>query len=94
MAKTATKRDLAELVAEDLNLSKAQAEKAVEAVLAAIVGKLAGGQRVTLRDFGSFRVKERAARSMPMPGAATGRINVPAKRVATFKAADALNLLV
>lgn len=82
----AGKADLAAIVAGTLDLSKAQADTVVTAVVTAITGLTADGSRLTLRDFGSFVKKTSAARicRSPQTGA---EISVPAKTKLTFKAA-------
>jgi DNA-binding protein HU-beta len=72
-------------------LTKAQAQKAVEATVDAIAGALKGGDKVQLVGFGTFSVVEKAAREGVNP--ATGaKIQIPAKKVAKFKAGAGLAL--
>ena len=47
----------------DAGLSKADAGKALDATLSAVTGALKGGDSVSLVGFGTFQVKDRAARS-------------------------------
>ena len=76
-----------ELVAADL--SKKDAEAAVKAVLDAVTEALADGEKVALVGFGTFEVKERAARTGKNPR--TGEaIEIPASKVPSFKAGAAL----
>ena len=56
------KGELVEAVAGSAGLSRADATKAVDAVLDSIQGTLAGGGSVSLVGFGTFSVKARAAR--------------------------------
>lgn len=83
------KAELIEAVAEAADLSKAGATRAVDAVLDTITGALKGGQQVTLVGFGTFEVRERAARAgrNPQTGAT---INIPASKAPSFKAGKAL----
>lgn len=84
------KQNLIDAVAEDANLTKAQAKLAVDAVLGNIAGSLSVGNEVTLVGFGTFSVKEVAARTGRNPQ--TGKkIEIPAKRKAAFKAGKVLN---
>ena len=53
-----TKADLIDEVARGSQLSKKDAEVIVQAVLDSIVGSLKGGDKVELRGFGSFRLRE------------------------------------
>jgi len=74
------KTELQQQVAEQAGLNKAQAGRAVDAVLQSITDALAQGQEVNLTGFGSFRVAEVSARQgrnprtgEPMPIAAGKR---------------------
>lgn len=85
------KTDLVAAVAAQAGLTKAQAQKAVEATVDAIAGALKGGDKVQLIGFGTFSVVEKAAREGVNP--ATGaKIQIPAKKVAKFKAGAGLAL--
>jgi integration host factor subunit beta len=79
-----TKADLVEQVAKETDMTKKDAEQLVEVVFESIIGALNKGDKIELRGFGSFRVRERDARKgrNPKTGAA---VNIPAKRVAYFK---------
>lgn len=83
------KSDLVQVVAENAGLSKAAAEKAVNAVFSGISDALGNGEKVSLVGFGTFSVNERAARVCRNPR--TGeKINVPSASVPKFKAGKAL----
>lgn len=83
-----TKQDLIDKVAEE-GMTKKQAAAAVNAVLDAISGALASGDKVSLVGFGSFSVKKRAAREGRNPQ--TGKpLKIKAKKVPVFKAGKAL----
>ncbi|WP_347489687.1 HU family DNA-binding protein [Desulfoscipio sp. XC116] len=83
------KAELIASVAEKSELTKKDAEKAVGAVLASIEEALAGGDKVQLVGFGTFEIRERAARKGRNPQ--TGEeINIAAARVPVFKAGKAL----
>lgn len=83
------KRELVTSVAETTGLAKADAEAALDAVVQGITGALADGDKVTLPGFGTFEVRERAARSgrNPQTGEA---MEIAASRGAAFKPAAAL----
>ena len=83
------KGELIEAVAAAADLTKADATKAVEAVLEAVTRTLRKGDQVSIVGFGSFSVKSRAARQgrNPKTGAT---IDIPASRVPGFKAGKAL----
>lgn len=83
------KGDLVEKVAQDCDLSKAVAEKALNSVMDAILEAVSAGDKVTLIGFGTFSVSERAAREGRNPQ--TGKtINIPARKVVKFKAGSKL----
>ncbi|MGN1317325.1 MAG: HU family DNA-binding protein [Acutalibacteraceae bacterium] len=82
------KTDLVKAVA-DAGLTKKDAEKAVAAVFGAIEGALAKGDKVQLIGFGTFEVRERAAKEGRNPK--TGeKITIAASKVPAFKAGAAL----
>jgi DNA-binding protein HU-beta len=83
------KNDLVDAVAERTGLAKSDAARAVEAVLGTVTETLHKGDQVALSGFGTFVVKERAARTGRNPR--TGEsIAIPASRVPAFKAGKAL----
>ena len=83
------KGELIDAVAASAGLSRADATKAVDAVLDNVTRALAGGNSVSLVGFGTFTVKERAARMGRNPR--TGEpIEIKASKVPGFKAGKAL----
>ena len=83
------KNDLVGVVADKATITKAQAAEAVDAVFEAITAALKGGDEVRLVGFGTFAVKDRAARSGRNPQ--TGQpIEIPAAKIPTFKPGKAL----
>ncbi|MDD2496833.1 MAG: HU family DNA-binding protein [Desulfitobacteriaceae bacterium] len=83
------KADLVNSVAEKAEVTKKDAEKAVNAVFASISDALAAGDKVQLVGFGTFEVKERAARVGRNPQ--TGEtIEISAAKVPGFKAGKVL----
>lgn len=83
------KAELIESVASSANLSKADATRAVDAVIDNITSALKKGQQVSVVGFGTFSVKHRAARSGRNPR--TGEsIDIAASNVPGFKAGKAL----
>ena len=84
-----TKTELVSAVAEKAELSKKDAEKAVAAVVESITDALVNGDKVQLVGFGTFEVRDRAAREGKNP--LTGeKINIPASKSPAFKAGKAL----
>ena len=84
-----TKVELIAAVAEKANLTKKDAEAAVNGALDVITESLKGGDKVTLVGFGTFEVKERAERTCLNPQTKE-TINVPASKAPSFKAGKAL----
>lgn len=83
------KSELINTVAETSGLSKKDATSAVEAVFQTIQDTLSGGDRVQVIGFGTFEVRERAARKGRNPQ--TGKeIDIAASKVPAFKAGKAL----
>lgn len=79
------KADIVSAVAERAGLSKKDADKAVAAFTDVIAESLKSGEKVVLVGFGTFEVKERAARTGRKPS--TGEtIEIPAKKSPVFKA--------
>lgn len=83
------KTELINEVAEAAELPKAAASRAVDAMVEAIADALQKGEQVTLIGFGTFSVRERAARSGRNPQ--TGKsIEIKASRNVGFKAGKQL----
>ncbi len=83
------KAELISNVAEQAELSKKDSEKAVNAVLGAISKALGKGDKVQLVGFGTFEIRERAARKGRNPQ--TGEeISIAAAKVPVFKAGKSL----
>ena len=83
------KAELIDAVAEGADISKADATRAVDTVVDQITKALKKGDQVTLVGFGTFAVKDRAARTGRNPR--TGEaLNIPASKVPGFKAGKAL----
>ena len=82
------KTELINAVAETSGLTKKDSETALNAILDAIQNAMKNGDKVQLVGFGSFEVKERAARTGKNP--ATGAtIEIPASKAPVFKAGQA-----
>ena len=79
------KAQLIEAIAKDAKLTKADAKKALGAIVTATSKALGKGDRVALVGFGSFSIAKRAARAGRNPQ--TGKpIKIAAKKVVKFKA--------
>ena len=78
-----TKADLVEIVAREAEMTKKDVEQLVEIIFDSITGTLNKGEKIELRGFGSFRVRERSARKGRNPK--TGDpVDIPAKRGRIF----------
>lgn len=88
-----TKADLVEKVAVEADLTKKDAEQLVEIVLDSIIDSLNAGEKIELRGFGSFRVRERNSRKGRNPKTGDA-VDIPAKRVAYFKPGKELKELI
>lgn len=76
-------------IAEKSGFTKKDSEAALEAVVGAITDALVAGEKVSLIGFGTFEVKNRAARTgiNPRTGA---QIEIAASKLPVFKAGKAL----
>ena len=84
-----TKTELVSLIADKGDYSKKDAEKALVTVIDAITTSLTKGEKISLVGFGTFEVRDRAAKTAINP-MTKEKINVPAKKVPAFKAGKAL----
>lgn len=83
------KTELVAAIAEAAELSKADAARALDAFVDSVTAALKGGDSVTLVGFGTFEVRERAARQGRNPR--TGKpLKIKASKVPAFKAGKAL----
>ncbi len=84
-----SKQELIEYAAANAGLTKADAGRALEAIIEGIKEGLKTKNKVTLVGFGTFEMKERAARDCRNP--LTGEtVHVDAKNVVSFKAGSKL----
>jgi integration host factor beta subunit len=83
------KADLVDLIAQQRGLPRPQVETTIDSLIDAVAEGLAKGERIDLRGFGAFAVRESAARSGRNPQ--TGEtIQIAARKVPTFKAGKEL----
>ena len=87
------KTELVEQIAERADMSRREAESAVDAALKTIEERLARGEEITLTGFGKFHVADRGARMgrNPQTGAP---IEIKASRVPRFSAGSKLKQVV
>jgi DNA-binding protein HU-beta len=83
------KSDMIEQIARSADISKAAAERALDAAVASIKGALRKGTPVTLVGFGTFYVAKRAARTGRDPRT-QAEIKIVAARVPKFRPGKAL----
>ncbi|KZY28055.1 MULTISPECIES: nucleoid-associated protein HU-beta [unclassified Oleiphilus] len=83
------KSELIDAIAESADISKAAAGRAIDAVVESVTNALKEGDQVTLIGFGTFSVKDRAARTgrNPQTGA---EIQIAAAKIPSFKAGKGL----
>ena len=88
-----TKAELIEDVTQATDLSRKESETVVETLFESIVRSLRNGEKIEIRGFGSFRIRQRNPRvgRNPKTGA---RVDVPAKKIAYFKPSKELKDLV
>lgn len=83
------KSELVDAIADDANLTKADAGRALDGILKSVSKALKGGDTVSLVGFGTFSVKKRAKRQGRNPQ--TGEtITIKAAKIPSFKAGKAL----
>jgi len=88
-----TKADLVEEVARVTELTRKDAEVIVDTLFESVIKALKTGDKLEVRGFGSFRVRQRNARVGRNPK--TGeKVEVPAKRVPYFKPSKELKDLI
>jgi nucleoid DNA-binding protein len=86
-----TKKDIVKQIADELGLPQLKTQAFVQRTLQAIMDILVQAQRLELRNFGVFEVKQRPAR--PAQNPRTGvRVWVPPRCVVTFKAGKELKM--
>ncbi len=87
------KTELIAKIAEVAELKKVEAERTLAAFIDIVTEELINGEKVQITGFGSFEVRDRAARTgrNPQTGA---EIQIPASKAAAFKAGAALKAAV
>ena len=84
-----SKKVIVEAVAREAGMTQAAADKVVSSVLEAVSAELAKGEKVAFPGFGTFEVRERAARTgrNPQTGA---ELQIAASKAPAFKAGSKL----
>ncbi|MEG0977827.1 MAG: HU family DNA-binding protein [Bacilli bacterium] len=83
------KQELVLSLSEKLDVTGKEAGRVLDAVIDVIIEALKEGDAVKLAGFGTFAVKERAAREGVAPGT-KNKIHIPARKAIGFKAAKSL----
>ena len=79
-----TKKEIVKEISEKLGLTQLKTKEIVQQTFDAIIDTLVQEERIELRNFGVFEVKQRAARKARNPRTGA-KVEVPAKFVVTFK---------
>ena len=82
---TITKADLSRVVAEELSLTKTQAREAIDSLVQGLVDAIIQGNRIEIRGFGVWRVRETNARPNARNPKTGEIVSVPARRKVLFK---------
>lgn len=88
-AKTVSKADLVDKVADETQMKKKDVKTVIDAMIDSVSKHLNGGDKVQLTGFGTFEVRERKARTGVKPGT-TEKIEIPASKYPAFKPGKAL----
>ncbi len=88
-----TKADLVEEVTKLGDLTRRDSEVIVDTIFDSVIGALRSGDKIEIRGFGSFRIRQRKPRIGRNPKTGT-RVEVPAKKVPYFKPSKELRDLV
>jgi len=84
-----TKADLVEEVTQLGDLTRRDGEMIVDTIFDSVIHALRSGDKIEIRGFGSFRIRQRKPRTGRNP-----KVDVPAKRVPYFKPSKELRDLV
>ena len=88
-----TKKDIVDSVYNRTTLNKKEASTALDAIISSITSSLAGGEKVEIRDFCSFTVRERSSHISRNPRSGQ-RVEVPPKKVPYFRPGKELKKMV
>ncbi len=85
MSNTTTKRELVVSIANETGLTQLEVKEVIQRTLDSIIGSLAQGKTVELRNFGIFKPVKRKARIGRNPNNPSVEVKIPAKWIADFK---------
>jgi len=88
-----TKADFTKEIAQNLNIPLRSARVVLDAILDGMVRALHSGDRIEIRGFGTFATRIRKPRKARNPTTGKG-IDVPSKRIPSFKPAAELKALI
>ncbi len=80
-----TKKEIALVIADETGIKQIDVKKVIQKTLDHIIGSLAKGETVELRNFGVFKVKSRKPRIGRNPKTGT-IVPIPERKVVSFKA--------
>jgi DNA-binding protein HU-beta len=89
-----TKPELVAVVAKEVGITKADAERAINFTFLSIAGAIQREGRFDYHGFGVFKKVRQAAVSRPNPQDRTKTVHTPARNTVKFKAAPALKAVV
>lgn len=81
---TTTKKEIIDRIAANTRQKRSTVKRTVQAFLDTVIDELSVGNRLELRDFGVFEIRERAARTAQNPKTLE-RVAVPARKTVKFK---------
>ena len=88
-----TKKEIVDTVYNRTTLKKKEASAALDAIISSIIAALASGEKVEIRGFCCFSVRERSSRIGRNPKSGQ-KVQVPSKKVAYFRPGKALKEMV
>lgn len=89
MASSISTSQLVDHVAQKTGMTKADAKRAVSAIFDTMTERLQAGDRIQLSGFGSFEVRDRAARTGTNPRTRE-KVEIPASKAVGFRPASSL----
>jgi nucleoid DNA-binding protein len=82
---TITKKELADKIAEKLNLNQLDVKNVIEDFIKNVKDELKSGNRIEIRDFGVFEIKIRKSRIGRNPKKPQDVVTIPERKVVHFK---------
>ena len=83
--KTVTKKELADLIADKLDVKQILSKQLIQDFIDTIIEELAKGNKIELRDFGILKTSQKKNRTGRNPKSGE-EVQVPAKKIVKFKA--------